>query len=233
MASKLTNGVVVRGLGRFGRSLALELAADGVEVLGVDADPRIVQSLAGRLTHVVEADTTDEEAMRQLSVGEFDVAVVGVGNDLESSILSASVALSLGVRTVWAKAISAAHARILGQIGVHHVVRPEHDMGRRVAHLVRGGMIEYIEFDQGYAFAKTTAPQALYGRSLGGYGVREEYGVTVVGVKPVGGEFTYATAQTVLRAGDEIIVAGATAQVEAFASTSPPGERPRRRNSRD
>ncbi|WP_435746281.1 potassium channel family protein [Nocardioides sp. SYSU DS0663] len=209
--------MAVLGLGRFGRSLALELAADDVEVLGVDSDGRIVQSLAGRLTHVVEADTTDEDAMRQLGIAELDVVVVGVGNDLESSILTASVALSLGVRDVWAKAISSAHARILTQVGVHHVVRPEHDMGRRVAHLVRGGMVEYIEFDDGYAFAKTAPPPGLVNRSLAGYGVRAQYGVTVVGVKAGAGEFTYATPETVLRAGDQIIVSGPRAKVEAFS----------------
>lgn len=217
MAKNPQTSVAVMGLGRFGRSLAIELVNDGVEVLGVDADPKIVQSLAGRLTHVVEADTTNEAAMRELSVGDSDVAVIGVGNDLESSILSASVALTLGVKTVWAKAISSAHARILTQIGVHHVVRPEHDMGRRVAHLLRGGMIEYIEFDQGYAFVKTNPPAGMHGRSLAGYGVRDEFDVTVVGVKPLGGEFTYATAQTVLHEGDEIIVAGARDKVEAFS----------------
>lgn len=216
MARKNTSGVVVVGLGRFGRSLALELAADGVEVLGIDADPRIVAALAGRLTHVVEADSTDEDAMRQLSVGEFDRAVIGVGTDLEASILSASIVLGLGVQNVWAKAISKSHARILTQIGVHHVVRPEHDMGKRVAHLVLGRMLDYIEFDDGYAFVKTTAPSALRGRSLAGYGVRQEFGVTVVGVKPRGKEFTYATPSTVLREGDEIIVSGPRHAVEAF-----------------
>ena len=114
---------------------------------------------AGRLTHVVEADTTDEEAMRQLSMHEFTRAVIGIGNDLEASILSASVLLKLGVRDIWAKAISDSHARILSQIGVHHVVRPEHDMGKRVAHLVRGRMLDYIEFDDGYAIVKTRPPR--------------------------------------------------------------------------
>lgn len=217
MARKLTKGVVVLGMGRFGESLALELMGEGVDVLGVDADPRIVQSLAGRLTHVVEADTTDEDAMRELSVGEFDVAVIAIGNDLEASILSASVALTLGVDTVWAKAVSAAHARILSQIGVGHVVRPEHDMGRRTAHLLRGGMVEYIEFDQDNAFVKTTVPRLLHRRSLGSYGVRSEFGVTIVGVKPRDGTFTYATADTVVREGDEIMVSGPKAAVEAFA----------------
>ena len=160
--------------------------------------------------------------MRQLAVGEFDRAVIGVGTDLEASILSASITLGLGVTNVWAKAISKAHARILTQIGVHHVVRPEHDMGKRVAHLVQGRMLDYIEFDDGYAFVKTAAPSTLRGRSLAGYGVRQEYGVTVVGVKPHGKEFTYATPSTVLREGDEIIVSGPRRAVEAFSSPPTP-----------
>lgn len=218
LASKLTGGVAVIGLGRFGRSLALELMNEDEEVLGVDTDPKVVQHLAGRLTHVVEADSTSEEAMSELGLGEFGRAVIGVGTDLEASILSASVTLDLGVRNVWAKAISASHARILTQIGVHHVVRPEHDMGQRVAHLVRGRMLDYIEFDDGYAFVRTQPPESLLNRSLGGVGVRKLYGVTVVGVKPAGGEFTYATADTVIRPGDQIIVAGAKSHVERFAN---------------
>jgi len=218
LARKLDNGVVVIGLGRFGRSLALELMREGTDVLGIDADPKIVQSLAGRLTHVVEADATDEEAMRQLSVGEFDRAVIGVGTDIEASILSASVALGLGVPNVWAKAISKAHARILTQIGAHHVVRPEHDMGKRVAHLVLGRMMDYIELDDGYAFVKTTVPTGLYDRSLAEHGVRRHYGVTIVGVKPAGAEFTYATPETVLRPGDQIIVSGPKDDVQRFSA---------------
>lgn len=206
------------GLGRFGKSLALELAKEGVDVLGVDADPKVVRSLAGRLTHVVEADSTDLDAMQELGVSEFDRAVIGVGTNLEASILSSSVVVELGVANVWGKAISAAHARILSQIGVHHVVRPEHDMGKRVAHLVTGRMIEYIEFDDGYAFAKTRPPHDLLNRTLAGYGVREEYGITVVGVKPHGEEFTYATAETVLREGSEIVISGPKDKVERFSS---------------
>lgn len=233
MARNNSQGVVVVGLGRFGRSLALELTKEGVEVLGVDSDPRVVRSLAGRLTHVVEADSTDLEAMRELGVGEFDRAVVGVGTNLEASILSASVVLELGVGHVWSKAISQSHARILDQIGVHHVVRPEHDMGKRVAHLVTGRMIEYIEFDDGYAFAKTRPPRALLGRSLAGFGVRQEYGVTIVGVKAAGEDFTYATPSTVLRDGAEIIVSGPKDKVERFSALGDEGGRGPRTDRRN
>lgn len=208
---------MVLGLGRFGKSLALELMRSGVEVLGVDREQRTVQNLAGRLTHVVEADTTDEEALRQLGVGEFDRAVVGIGTDLEASILTASILVNAGVPTIWAKAISHSHARILTQIGVHHVVRPEHDMGTRVAHLVRGRMLDYIEFEDGYAIVKATPPRVVWGRPLGETKVRSAYGVTVVGVKRVGEGFTYATAETVIQPGDLILVSGPRPRVEQFS----------------
>jgi len=214
---KTTEGVVVIGLGRFGKSLALELTKEGTEVLGIDADRKIVESLSGRLTHAVIADSTNADAMRQLAVHEFDRAVIGVGNDLEASILSASVVLRLGVPNVWAKAISNAHAEILRQIGVHHVVRPEHDMGKRVAHLVRGRMLDYIEFDDGYAIVKTRPPRSIHGIRLGDTHIRSTYGVTIVGAKRAGQDFTHATADTVVEDGDLIIVSGPQHRVEKFS----------------
>lgn len=212
-----TGGAVVIGLGRFGTSLALELIESDTEVLGIDANPKNVQALSGQLTHVVEADSTDEAALRQLSVHEFDRVVIAIGTDLEASILTASVVMGFGISNVWAKATSHAHARILQQLGVHHVVRPEHDMGKRVAHLVRGRMLDYIEFDDGFAMVKTIPPITLHGRSLAELHVRAQYGITVVGVKRPGTAFTYAGMDTVLREGDVVIVSGAIRDVERFS----------------
>jgi trk system potassium uptake protein len=192
--------------------------AEGTEVLGIDDNAKTVQSLAGRLTHVVEVDATNEEAMRQLSVHEFDRAVVGVGSNLEASILASSILVNFGIRSIWAKAISNSHARILTQLGVHHVVRPEHDMGKRVAHLVRGRMLDYIEFDDAYAIVKTQPPTSVLGLPLGESKVRSKYGVTIVGVKRAGQDFTHATPETVVEEGDLIIVSGPEAGVERFAN---------------
>jgi trk system potassium uptake protein len=217
LASK-SGVVVVIGLGRFGRSLALELMnGEDTEVLGIDSDADAVQSVSGRLTHAVVADSTKEEALRQLSVHECDRAVVGIGTNLEASILTTSVLVELGVPNIWAKAISNAHARILHQIGAHHVVRPEHDMGLRVAHLVRGRMLDYIEFDDGFAMVKTAPPKYMLGRTLRETGIRRQYGVTVVAIKRSGEDFTYATPETVVTEGDTMIVSGRTVDTERFS----------------
>jgi trk system potassium uptake protein TrkA len=210
--------VVVLGLGRFGASLALELVRHGVEVLGIDNKANIVQRYADDLTHAAVADTTDAEALRQLDVPDYDRAVVSIGNDLEASILTTAVLIDLGLPDIWAKAISRQHARILERVGAHHVVLPEQDMGARVAHLVTGGMIDYIEFDTDFAMAETAAPQELVGRRLSETGVRTRHHVTVVAIKRPGESFTYATEDTVVQPDDLLIVSGRIEDVEAFAN---------------
>jgi trk system potassium uptake protein len=211
------DGVLVVGLGRFGTALAETLVELGHEVLGVDADPSNVQRNADRLTHVVEADATDAEAMGQLGAGDFGRAVVGIGTDLEASILTTSVLADLEVPDIWAKAITVPHGHILRRVGAHHVVFPEHDMGRRVAHLVTGRMIEFVPLDEGFALVELKPPRAIVGRSLGDAQVRTRYGITVVCIKPEGGSFTYATQDTVPGPNDILVVAGETGKTRRFA----------------
>lgn len=214
------DAVLVVGLGRFGGALATTLVRLGHQVLAVDRDPNLVQEFSTELTHVVEADATSTSAMRQLGVGEFDFAVVGIGTGIEASILSSSVLIELGVKQVWAKAITAAHGRILDRIGVSHVVYPEHDMGGRVAHLLTGRMIDFIEFDDGFAIVKTRTPREAVDRTLGESQLRRKYGVTIVGIKRPGDDFTYAQADTVVHDGDLLIVSGKTDLVERFAAVT-------------
>ena len=219
MARKIaeSGGVVVIGLGGFGTSLADELEREGVHVLAVDNDPKRVQDHAGRWTHVVQVDSTDVQAMDQLGVGAFSKAVIGIGNNLEASVLTAFGLRKLGVRDIWAKATTTAQEEILSRVGVTHVVRPEHEMGKRVAHLVRGRMQDYIEFDDGYAIAKTVPPRTILGRTLAEAAVRQRHGVTVVGIKTVGQDFSHATPTSVINDGDVIIVSGERRKVEQFS----------------
>ena len=212
------DSILVLGLGRFGGAIAETLTELGREVLAVDADHKIVQSYAGRLTHVVEADTTSEEALRQIGAGEFDCAVVGIGTNIEASILTTSVLVDLGVSTIWAKAISVSHGRILERVGATHVVLPEHEMGERVAHLVAGRALNYIEFENGFALVETTPPREYVGKTLGEAGIRKEHGVTVVAIKRRGEDFSYATPDSVIGDDDLLIVAGKSKLAERFAA---------------
>ena len=123
--------VLVIGLGRFGSAVAHELERLGFEVLGIDADAKLVQAHADVLTHVVQADTSDNvEVLLQLGAAEFDSAVVGIGSDVEASILTTAALVDVGIPNIWAKAVTASHGRILSRIGAHHVVYPEHEMGQ-------------------------------------------------------------------------------------------------------
>ncbi len=214
---RLTSPVLVVGLGRFGSSVALTMVERGREVLGVDSSAERVQHLAERLTHAIQIDTTDEEAMRQIGAPDFEQAIVAIGTDIESSALTTSLLVDFGVNEIWAKAISRDHGRILERIGAHHVVYPEADMGERVAHLVSGAMLDYIQFDDGFALAKLEMKESLGTGALGDLQLRKRYGITVVGVRAPGRTFTYADRDTVLEPGSLIAVAGRIEDVDRFA----------------
>jgi trk system potassium uptake protein TrkA len=210
--------IVVIGLGRFGSSLANTLSDMGYEVLGVDFSEEKVQEHAGVLTHVVQADTTNERALRQIGIADAVTVVVCIGTDVESSVLTTVALVDLGVKNIWAKAITEAHGRILQRVGAHHVVFPEAEMGNRVAHLVTGQMLEYMALDDDFVIAELIAPEELIDVPLGESNLRAKYKVTVVCVKPKGGQFTYADRETVLTPSDLIVIAGHRADVERFTA---------------
>jgi len=206
------------GLGRFGAATALQLIQQGREVLGVERDAGLVQKMSGQLTHVVEAEATDTDALRQIGAAEFSSAVVGVGTSIESSVLITANLVDLGIDRIWAKAISPAHGKILSRIGAHHVIYPEADAGRRTAHLVSGRLLDYIEFDDDFAIVKMYPPRETQGFTLGESDIRSKYGVTVVGVKSPGEDFTYARPDTTVSSRDLLIVSGHVDLIERFAA---------------
>jgi trk system potassium uptake protein TrkA len=209
--------VLIIGLGRFGSSLAHTLVDMGHEVLGVDTDPHRVQEHARLLTQVVQADTTSEEALRQIGAADIVTAVVCIGTDIEASVLTTVALADIGVRNIWAKAITAPHGHILRRVGAGHVVFPEAEMGARVAHLVTGQMLQYFALDDDFVLAELIAPDELVGVVLGNSDLRAKYKVTVVCVKPSGSQFTYADRATVLQNDDLIVIAGHRSDVERFS----------------
>ncbi|MGH8876077.1 MAG: potassium channel family protein [Stackebrandtia sp.] len=212
------DSVAVIGLGRFGGAVADSLVRLGHEVLAIDERADVVQNWSDTLTHVVQADSTDATVLEQLGIGEFNRVVVGIGTDIEASVLTVLAVEESGVGEIWAKAITAKHGRILHRVGAHHVVYPEAAMGERVAHLVTGKMIDFMEFDESFAIVKTRAPAEAFNKTLGEVALRTKHGVTVVGVKHLDGEIEFAHPGTRVAEGDLLIVSGPTLKVEEFAS---------------
>ncbi|MGK0742151.1 potassium channel family protein [Leucobacter sp. Z1108] len=210
--------VIVIGLGRFGAATAGQLDRQDREVLVVDTDAALVQKWSDRVTHAVQADAKSIEALRQIGAADFKIAVVATGASIEASVLIAANLVDLGVPQIWAKAISQSHGKILERIGVNHVIYPEREAGERVAHLLSGSMLDFIQFDDNYVIAKMYPPRSIRGLSLKASGVRTRYRITVVGVKTPGQPFTHATQDTVISTHDLIIVSGAGADVERFAA---------------
>lgn len=210
--------ILVIGLGRFGAASAMELRRLGYRVVGLEQDGTLAERFLGKLSHVVHGDGTNPATIRELKPARFASAIVAVGSSIEGSVLAAANLVDAQVPDVWAKAMSVEHARILDRIGVHHVVRPESDTGRRVAHLVGGRLQDYIEFEDGFAIVKMTPPSETIGFTLEQSQIRSKYGVTIIGVKSPGQDFTYAVPSTKVSAHDSLIVSGPTRLLERLAA---------------
>lgn len=175
---------LVIGLGRFGSSVAETLSERGFDVLAVDVDELLVQDMANKVTHAVQADATDENAMHALGARNFDVAVVAIGSDVHSNILATMVLKELGVRYVVAKALDPLHGKVLAKVGADRVVYPERDMGSRIAlNLITSNILDFIEFTPDYSMVEIMATESMIGKTLADLQLRSRFGVNVIAVK--------------------------------------------------
>ena len=218
MSADTRNPVLVIGLGRFGGSVARTLERMGHEVLGADRSATLVQEYAQDLTQVVEADCTDTVCLEKMGARSFTSAVVGIGSDIEASVLAVLALSDLGVPNIWAKAVNEKHGRILERTGAHHVVFPEERMGERVARLLNERLLDFISFGDEFAIAKLAAPEAIVGLPLEMSACREKYDVTVIGVKREDEDFIHAVPDTLILPDDVLVVSGRVDRIEAFAA---------------
>jgi trk system potassium uptake protein TrkA len=212
------NDVLVVGLGRFGSEAAVGLNRLGHKVVAIEKNPHIADSFNAQLDRVIVGDSCQPQIIEACRASTYKFAVIGIGKSVEASVLTAVNLIDAGIPSIWAKAVSFEHARILERIGVQHVVRPDVDSGRRVAHLVNGRLQDYIEFDDGYAIVKMTPPRETVGFTLAQSAIRTRYGVTVVGVKAPGEDFTHAVPETKVTAKHTLIVSGPSQLLEQLAA---------------
>lgn len=174
----------VIGLGRFGAAMATTLADLGHDVVGVDGSEERVRQLADTITQAIQLDATDERALRAAGINDVDVAVVSIGENIESSLLVVMQLKELGIKTIVAKAVTPLHGRILEKLGVSRVIFPEREMAIRVAHsLVMPNVIDYIELSKDFSIVELPAPKAFVGQTLKQLELRPRYGLTLIAIK--------------------------------------------------
>lgn len=212
--------VAVIGLGRFGSAVATELVHLGHEVLGIDSDIGTVQRLSTELSHVVQAEATDEESLARLGVAEFDAAVVGITGDLETSILATLLLKRLGVKRVVVKARNDTHGEILKRVGADRVVYPERDTGVRVAHSWSSiDITDSLDVVEGYAISKAAVPVELVGKSVQQAILDRDYNVTLLLLSRGERVTVYPSPSETLRSGDILVMSGVISDMERFFSS--------------
>ena len=175
---------VVIGLGRFGESLAKTVYDSGHDVLVIDMDEEKIADIADDVTHAVQMDATDENALKRLGLSNFDVAVVAIGSDIQASVMVTLLAKEMGIKFVLAKAHNDMHAKVLNKIGANRVIMPEKDMGKRVAHnLVSSNILDYIELSPEYSMMEIEALDSWVEKSLSELELRKKFGINVVAIK--------------------------------------------------
>jgi trk system potassium uptake protein TrkA len=188
--------------------MAMTLTELGHDVIGVDGDEARVQQLADVITHALQIDATDEKALRAAGIQDVDVAVVSIGENIESSLLVVMQLLELGIDTIVAKAVTPLHGRILEKLGVSRVIFPEREMAIRIAHsLVMPNVIDYIELSRDFSIVEVPAPDAFVGRTLKQLELRPRLGLTLIAIKRQG-DAGGGIVTNIAPAADETILAG-------------------------
>jgi len=207
----------VIGLGRFGGSICKELSEEGLQVLAVDISEEKVNEFKNIASHAVIADTTDEDALRELGIKNIDHVIVAIGEDIQASILTTVILTDLEINKITAKAQNDYHEKILNKIGVDQVVHPERDMGKRIAHnLISNNILDYLELSDEHSIVEVRAGRKMAGRTLVDLDIRMNYGCNVVAIKEDKGINVSPGADVVLEEEDVLIVIGADKDIARF-----------------
>ncbi|HBG7081315.1 TPA: TrkA family potassium uptake protein [Clostridioides difficile] len=210
---------IVIGCGRFGSSVASTMHLLGHQVMAIDKNEDSVQSISDKVTHSLIVDVTDEQALRSLGLGNFDVAVVAIGSDIRASIMATLIAKEMGVELIICKAKDELQAKVLYKIGADRVVFPERDMGVRVAHnLVSDNILDHIELDPEYSIVEIVTPNSWVGKTLIELELRARHEITVLAIKTGKNINVTPSPDEELTAGSILVIIGQNTSITAITS---------------
>ena len=226
---KKEKAYAVFGLGTFGLEVCKVLSEKGGRVVAVDVNQRLIERVKDMVTQAILIDSTDEESIRSAPLAEVDVAVVAIGDDMESSILTTAILRNIGVPYIISRAINDIHAQVLKQVGATEVLFIEIEEGRRLAQkLISPDVLDRIPISQNQTLAELVIPPQLVGKTLQKLDIQKKFGVTVISIKrskttiDVQGTprieelVTQPTPSTVLEKEDILVVVGRDEDIDAL-----------------
>lgn len=206
---KTNKQFAIIGLGRFGSNMAKALHKMGYEVLAIDRNMQKVQEFSDEVTHVVQADTTDENALKAMGIRNFDVVVVAIGEDVQANIMTTMQLKEIGAPFIVATARNSLHVKLLEKIGADRIVSPERDMARRVAYnLASTSVMDYIELSPRFSIVEISAPKAFQDQTLAESNIRAKYGINVVAIKRDDNLIISPLPSEKIQKGDIVVVVG-------------------------
>jgi trk system potassium uptake protein TrkA len=221
---------LVVGLGLFGAELARTLHAKGAEVIGIDSNMEIIESMKDELTSAVNVDCTNEEALRGLNLENIDAAIVAIGEDREVSILATAILKDLGIENIIARRKGEIHRKILEKVGATRIISPEINIADQLArNLISPGLLEHIALPDGHTIFQVEARSEFYNKSLIELDFRRNFGLLVVGIQrkitniSENGEVYYETqtislpsATEAIKPDDILVLVGMQKDIEKF-----------------
>ncbi|MFU0781537.1 MAG: TrkA-N domain protein [Thermoanaerobacterium thermosaccharolyticum] len=202
---------VVIGLGRFGSSVAKTLYSLGCDVLAIDSSEELVQNISDSVTRAVQADATDEKVLRSLGVRNFDVAIIGTGTDIQTSLMVTLMVKELGVKTVIAKALNELHAKVLLKVGADRVIFPEKEAGIKLAHsLASSNILDFIELSPEYNIVEIIALRDWIGKTLDELKLRQRFGLNIIAIKRENNIKITPSADDIIMEGDNLFAIAST-----------------------
>lgn len=208
----------VIGLGKFGSTVARHLESNNAEVLALDVDEKIVQTISSEVNHVICADSTDEKSLKALISSDFDAAIISIGQDFEASILTLITLKEIGVKKIIVKALSETQAKILKRLGADEVIFPEIEMGQKLAHsLVNPDLLDFLNLSEKYSIAEINPPKDVLKKTIKDSAIRNLYDINIIAIrKRQSGQDSIAinpSPDRVINESDRLIVLGDTDKI--------------------
>ncbi len=203
------------GLGRFGRSVAQRLIELNKDVICIDKNENIIKDMAEEIENIYQADCLDEKALKEIGMAEADTVVVSIGENIEASVMAVAILHSLGIKNIYAKAITPLHGRILAKVGANKVIFPEKEMGINLGNSLAGiDIIQTLAAGKSYVFAKIKAPSAFFDKSIKELDVRNRYALNIIGIERKDDLNINPLPDEVIKKDDTLMVVGRREDVE-------------------